>query len=329
MLQYLLFAAVMIAPFRNMVLGCDIRCGINWPDANTKCGDCCVRVFSQLCFTMFCCVNDGACTITGEHCYADLNADVCGTSPIGGGCSSNIRCGTNWPNANSKCGDCCANDGDCTITGERCYAHLNADVCGDTVPPSTGNLKVISGCGSGKRVSLTFDDGPTEQNQATLEIINKLNAYGIKATFYVSTASSGDGAAGSAARCELISQIAASGNEIQSHSWSHSDFATLTNDQIISELNKVADFIIDCGGKHPTTFRPPYGSLTKQQAEFIVAQGYIVSLWNLDSNDWKTPNNLAAILNNIDLNKFNGDSINILMHDRSIYRVIGDIIEVF
>eukprot|EP01084_Bolivina_argentea_P129798 229210_1 len=115
-----------------------------------------------------------------------------------GSLSCTIRCGANWSDANTKCGQCCTDDANCTniATDNGCYANLDITPCG----PSTttiGNLigdyriATISGCGTGKFISLTFDDGPSEPNNATLTIINTLNARGIAATFYVSPAANG------------------------------------------------------------------------------------------------------------------------------------------
>eukprot|EP01083_Nonionella_stella_P223887 797409_1 len=332
----------------------NIRCGLNWVNANQKCGQCCV--------------SDADCTITNEKCYADLINTECPINTIPttpsstsstttstssttiSACPTNIRCGLNWVDANQKCGECCVGDSDCTITNEQCYADLINTECPTVSIPSTTAiptvitpspstktpttpttqipLSAVSGCGTGKRVSLTFDDGPMAENDATINIINKLNKYGIKATFYVSPGLSGESAVTLAAKCALIAQLSAAGYEIQSHSYSHKDFLALSNEEIRIELNKVSDFIYDCGAARPTMFRPPYGSLTKQQAQFIVSEGYIIGLWNMDSNDWKTPNELT-ILDNIDLSVFKGDSVNILMHDKSIYNIIDDIIEKF
>eukprot|EP01083_Nonionella_stella_P223888 797411_1 len=342
------------------------RCGKNWADANTKCGQCCnspsdctqdndIMCYAYLDTTP--CINTpqstSSTTSTSTTSTSTTSTSTTSTSSSSStsttisACPTNIRCGLNWVDANQKC---CVGDSDCTITNEQCYADLINTECPTVSIPSTTAiptvitpspstktpttpttqipLSAVSGCGTGKRVSLTFDDGPMAENDATINIINKLNKYGIKATFYVSPGLSGESAVTLAAKCALIAQLSAAGYEIQSHSYSHKDFLALSNEEIRIELNKVSDFIYDCGAARPTMFRPPYGSLTKQQAQFIVSEGYIIGLWNMDSNDWKTPNELT-ILDNIDLSVFKGDSVNILMHDKSIYNIIDDIIEKF
>ena len=59
------------------------------------------------------------------------------------------RCGTSWVNANSKCGTCCINNGDC-IHGEFCYADLSDDPC--TICPP----------GLPYRCGITFTDANTK-----------------------------------------------------------------------------------------------------------------------------------------------------------------------
>ena len=38
------------------------------------------------------------------------------------------RCGADWPDANSKCGDLCTDNGGCTGQ-ETCFAHLDVGPC--------------------------------------------------------------------------------------------------------------------------------------------------------------------------------------------------------
>jgi len=44
--------------------------------------------------------------------------------PAGGCCSSSVRCGSSWANANSVCGTACTNDGPCN--GQQCFADLQS-----------------------------------------------------------------------------------------------------------------------------------------------------------------------------------------------------------
>eukprot|EP01083_Nonionella_stella_P107714 312316_1 len=175
-----------------------------------------------------------------------------------------------------------------------------------TQPPVSGNvignykLATISSCGTGKYVSLTFDDGPSIDHDATLTIINRLNAHGMVATFYVSPAANGENENELDIRCNLINELTLNGNEIQSHSWNHPNFETEissnNNDEIDYQLDATSDFIVSCGGIAPTIFRPPFGALTKSQAQYIVqTKRYILGLWNLDSKDYESPNNFNNI----------------------------------
>lgn len=52
-----------------------------------------------------------------------------------GGTPGKIRCGTSWIEANSKCGQQCINNGDCTTNGEYCWADLVKCDNGQQVTP--------------------------------------------------------------------------------------------------------------------------------------------------------------------------------------------------
>ncbi len=85
------------------------RCGVDWADANTRCGDLCA--------------GDADCQ-GGQRCYADLSLDPCNEAA-----PQPIRCGVDWADANTRCGDPCVGDGDCQ-GGQRCYADLSLEPCG-------------------------------------------------------------------------------------------------------------------------------------------------------------------------------------------------------
>jgi peptidoglycan/xylan/chitin deacetylase (PgdA/CDA1 family) len=40
-------------------------------------------------------------------------------------------------------------------------------------------------------------------------------------------------------------------------------------------------------GKRPVYMRPPYGNTSPAAIEWLVAQGYKIINWNVDTNDWQ------------------------------------------
>ena len=79
------------------------------------------------------------------------------------------------------------------------------------------------------------------------------------------------------------------GHEIQSHSYSHPDMATLSREQIISQVQKSEQAITQITGVRPTLFRPPSGSYNDTLVETLEELGYYCIQWDCDTIDWKNP----------------------------------------
>jgi len=114
------------------------------------------------------------------------------------------------------------------------------------------------------------------------EIVDKLTAAGHHATFfqngynwdliynYNST---------------LLSMIAG-GHQVCSHTWSHADLATLTEDQIVSEMTQLEIAHQAILGKVPTYMRPPYLSTNDLAISTLTSMGYKIIEVDIDTQDW-------------------------------------------
>src|SRR5947209_13775477 len=94
--------------------------------------------------------------------------------------------------------------------------------------PVFSEMKVVHQCVNPNAVAITFDDGPYKYTQ---NIVDQFNAAGANVTFFVNGLNYGciydyAGALQNAYR---------SGHQIASHTWSHPDLTTLTNDQISTQ----------------------------------------------------------------------------------------------
>lgn len=49
-------------------------------------------------------------------------------------------------------------------------------------------------------------------------------------------------------------------------------------------------------GVRPVFMRPPYGSLSRQSQNWLVDQGYTIVTWNIDTNDWRHPDDIDQSL---------------------------------
>ncbi len=144
-------------------------------------------------------------------------------------------------------------------------------------PPITFNSVHVDG----PYIAMTFDDGPSAK--LTPKLLDLLAARHIKATFFVL----GENVA---EHPDIIARAAREGHEIASHSWSHPNFAKMSLEGIRSQLQRTDDAIASTAGKRPTLFRPPYGSITPHEKEWIHDQfGYDIILWDVDPDDWKRP----------------------------------------
>lgn len=133
----------------------------------------------------------------------------------------------------------------------------------------------------GPYIAMTFDDGPSpETTPRLLDILKQRN---IKATFFMI----GQNAERNP---DIVKRILADGHEIGNHSWTHPQLAKLPDDRVTEEITKTQNAIKNAAGYTPKLLRPPYGSITARQKEWIENQfGLSVILWSVDPFDWKRP----------------------------------------
>lgn len=156
----------------------------------------------------------------------------------------------------------------------------------------------------GPYIAMTFDDGPSAT--LTPKLLDLLAARHIKVTFFVI----GENVA---EHPEIVARAAQEGHEIGNHSWSHPNFAKMSQENVRSQLQRTDDAIKNATGKRPTLMRPPYGSLTEREKHWIHDEfGYQIILWDVDPYDWKRPG--PAVVRNRILKETRPGSI-VLSHD--------------
>jgi peptidoglycan/xylan/chitin deacetylase (PgdA/CDA1 family) len=156
----------------------------------------------------------------------------------------------------------------------------------------------------GPYIAMTFDDGPSAT--LTPKLLDILAAHQIKATFFVI----GENVA---EHPEIVARAAREGHEIGNHSWSHPNFAKMSDDGVRSQLQRTNDAIKSATGSRPTLLRPPYGSITAREKRWIHDQfGYQIILWDVDPYDWKRPG--PSVVRNRILKETRPGSI-VLSHD--------------
>jgi len=162
----------------------------------------------------------------------------------------------------------------------------------------------LNGDGSqGKKLALTFDDSPDENN--TDKVLDILKFYRIKASFFMIGAPMVD------QNITVTKRAFDEGHLVLNHSFTHPHFSKIDKERIVDELNATSHRIENITGKHPLLFRPPYGSINQEVMDTINDQGYTTILWSLDSLDWALQDK-DAITENVITHVQNGDII--LMH---------------
>jgi cellulose synthase/poly-beta-1,6-N-acetylglucosamine synthase-like glycosyltransferase/peptidoglycan/xylan/chitin deacetylase (PgdA/CDA1 family) len=166
----------------------------------------------------------------------------------------------------------------------------------------------------GRRIALTFDDGPSPE--WTAKIASILLAQHVPATFF-----------------EVGSQVVRypgltrmlhhDGFELGNHTFTHASLAALPGWEAHLQISLTESAISGITGVRPRLVRPPYSSSTEAVTPneerawgAIAAHGYTIALANYDTEDWNRPG-VNAIVDNV-LNEPNirrGVGGVVLMHD--------------
>ena len=167
---------------------------------------------------------------------------------------------------------------------------------------------------NGKTVYLTFDDGPNAYTQNILDILNK---YNVKATFFVTNQFPNSQS--------LIKDMYDSGHSIGIHTYSHQYKVVYSSDDAyLNDLNSMDKVIYNQTGYHSKLIRFPGGSsntisagnkgLMTRLAKKVTDLGYKYFDWNVDSGDTSTIN-ADKIANNVINGIKNFNNSVVLMHD--------------
>lgn len=83
-------------------------------------------------------------------------------------------------------------------------------------------------------IALTYDDGPWIYTDG---MVNVLDSYNAKATFFITGINNGKGAIDTTpAWNAVIKKMYSSGHQLASHTWSHADLSTLTETRRRDEM---------------------------------------------------------------------------------------------
>lgn len=136
-------------------------------------------------------------------------------------------------------------------------------------------------------VALTYDDGP---NVYTSDLLDILDSYGAKATFFINAINSNKGQIDDEEYpwADIVRRMYDSGHQVASHTWSHQDLdkmpSNLRRDQMVKNEMAIRNIL----GVFPTYMRPPYSSCSGPTGCLADMDylGYHVAYFNVDTDDY-------------------------------------------
>lgn len=158
---------------------------------------------------------------------------------------------------------------------------------------------------AGRRVALTFDDGPDPQR--TPAVLDLLARQGVRATFFVVGARA-------EAHPELVRRMATEGHVVGNHSYTHSwRFPLRSLGRTMEELRRTGEVLHRITGRQPRLFRPPFGVTNPTIARAVRRLGLDPVGWSIRSLDTmgQSPERVAARI----LRRLHPGAV-ILLHDR-------------
>jgi peptidoglycan/xylan/chitin deacetylase (PgdA/CDA1 family) len=134
-------------------------------------------------------------------------------------------------------------------------------------------------------VALTFDDGP---GNYTSDLLDMLNAAGVKATFFVTGNNNGKGQIDDPTLpwSSIIKRMYSEGHQIASHTWGHQDLSNITPAQRKNQMYYNEMAFNNILGLFPTYMRPPYSSCNSACEAAMAALGYHIVYFDLDTEDY-------------------------------------------
>lgn len=124
------------------------------------------------------------------------------------------------------------------------------------------------------KLSQTFDDGPSLM---TLKLLDKLKS---KSTFFTLGVNI-------VLFPDIYRKTLQMGHIMGSHTWSHKFLPSLTNEQIIAQIEWSIWAMNATCGHLPKWFRPPYGGLDNRVRSIVRQFGMQNVVWDFDTFDWK------------------------------------------
>lgn len=137
---------------------------------------------------------------------------------------------------------------------------------------------LVRGPRTGRRIALTFDDGPL--SPYTGQILDILDAHGVHATFFVCGKDVEQ-------HPEIVRRIYAEGHTLGNHTWSHPYLYFLSRGKMAEEIDRAQEAIREATGHVPVLFRAPYGGRWFGLYPLLREREMKLIQWSVNGYDWK------------------------------------------
>lgn len=217
---------------------------------------------------------------------------------------------------------------DSAAAGEYEIVYSLENDCGDTVSAKRSVTVQMDDCGEvcepeEKTIYLTFDDGPGPYTDTLLDI---LDAYGAKATFFVT------GAYPEYARC--IKRAHEAGHSIGVHTFTHWYGKVYSSEEnFFQDFLAVQNLIYEQTGEYTQLYRFPGGSsntascfnhgIITRLSQSLEAMGYRYFDWNVNSGDADGLTGATSVANAIIRGCSGKNCAVVLQHDIKGFSVYG------
>jgi peptidoglycan/xylan/chitin deacetylase (PgdA/CDA1 family) len=157
--------------------------------------------------------------------------------------------------------------------------------------------------GGGKRIALTYDDGPNDPH--TLHLLEVLARHEVKATFFMIGRFVRE-------RPEIAREVARAGHVIGNHTFTHPLLIFESTAATRTQLLDCRVALQDSVGQHSNLFRPPFGGRRPATLRIARELGLEPVMWNVTGYDWNAPP--ASVIEKKVTRQMRGGDV-ILLHD--------------
>ncbi len=152
---------------------------------------------------------------------------------------------------------------------------------GSAVAVSNDNENLFYRAENGSGVSLMFN--VYEHTDNVLEILDILDEYGAKSTFFIGGSWADD-------NVDCVREIYKRGHEIASHGYFHKDHSRMSYEQNLEEIRPSVKILNMICNTQINLFAPPSGAFNEFTLNACLSLGLRVIMWSRDTIDWRDRN---------------------------------------